>query len=815
MKKYFKFIIIFLVMLFICPTNYLASENTTNVESIQIESSLFVGDLNFKNINFKIYDENNFGLESNVICNRNINITYFYTVRFYSENKKLLFMNTGNGIATPGQSIFKFDSKVPNGLSINDIKYYTLTVRENNQVVEEEESDNNHTIDKENYYGSNSEYYIDKYNIVINVNEDNTFNITETIDSHFNVLKHGIFRKIPTKNSITRLDGTTYNNRAQISNVSVNKKYSTSYENGYYVIKIGDPNISVSGKNSYTIKYTYNIGKDNSKKYDELYFNLIGNEWDTDIKNVTFTINMPKEFDASKLGFSRGYKGSTNSDNIKYEVNGNKITGSYNEILGPGEALTVRLELPEGYFVNAGLKLNKDFYLLIGIPIICLLISFFLWSKYGKDDLTVETVEFYPPKGLNSLDVGFIYKGIADNKDVTSLLIDLANKGYIHIIDNKIQTSNISKSINASEKVSELQKKLDDERRKNPNSPKIKYYQNMLDIYLDIDKPIDYDKYGVSAQVKRINSKAKFVIRKIKDYDGTNYQERKFMEGLFSYGKLEVTNNDLYNSFYITNNAILKSINNNENKNKIFESSSRRMSILVVILLFVAIISNVYIITMNHGGVGELGLTIFLIGFYSIFYGVGIFVPLPILFRLYWLGFTMFHSAAFFATMPIGQVIFTEPSYLISTIFLIICIIGMICCIKIMPKRTAYGNEMYGKIKGFKNFLETAEKDRLESMVVSNPSYFYNILPYTYVLGISNKWIKKFEEINLKAPDWYEGSSTFNYVTFSSFINSTMSSAQSSMSSSPSSSSSSGGGSSFSGGGSSGGGSGGGGGGSW
>ena len=40
------------------------------------------------------------------------------------------------------------------------------------------------------------------------------------------------------------------------------------------------------------------------------------------------------------------------------------------------------------------------------------------------------------------------------------------------------------------------------------------------------------------------------------------------MEGLFSYGKLEVTNNDLYNSFYITNNEILKSINNNENKNK-------------------------------------------------------------------------------------------------------------------------------------------------------------------------------------------------------------------------------------------------------
>ena len=102
--------------------------------------------------------------------------------------------------------------------------------------------------------------------------------------------------------------------------------------------------------------------------------------------------------------------------------------------------------------------------------------------------------------------------------------------------------------------------------------------------------------------------------------------------------------------------------------------------------------------------------------------------------------------------------------------------------------------------------LITAEKARLEALVEKDPEYFFNILPYTYALGVSDKWVKQFESIQVEAPNWYVGTSAFDIATFSSFMNDTMSQAESSMSSSPSSSS---------GGGSSGGGSGGGGGGSW
>ena len=168
-------------------------------------------------------------------------------------------------------------------------------------------------------------------------------------------------------------------------------------------------------------------------------------------------------------------------------------------------------------------------------------------------------------------------------------------------------------------------------------------------------------------------------------------------------------------------------------------------------------------------------------------------------------------------TFMVLPAITQDISYLIGYFVGIICVLGMILCLVYLPKRTKYGNEMLGKLRGFKNFLETVEKERLEALVMQNPNYFYDILPYTYVLGVSDKWIKKFESISLQAPSWYDSSNGFDVSSFGTFMNSTMLSAQSAMSSSPSSSSggSSSGGGGSSGGGSSGGGSGGGGGGSW
>lgn len=618
---------------------------------------------------------------------------------------------------------------------------------------------------------SGFEYLLDSYDVNIAVNENNTFNITEKIGAFFNVPKHGIYRKLPLKNKVERLDGTTSNNRAKITDINLDAPYTSSISNGNRVLQIGDADITLTGAKNYTISYTYNIGKDTGKNYDEFYFNIIGDQWDTAIGNITFSITMPKEFDASKLGFSRGVVGSTNSSGITYQVNGNVITGRYNGVLSAGEALTVRLELPDGYFVNAGNNLDLAMILAFVLPILLMCITVFMWRKFGKDETVVETVEFYPPKGFNSAEIGFLYKGKADANDVISLLIYLANKGYIKIAE--------------------------------------------------------FEEHSLF-----VKSQA-FKLTKLKDYDGDNENERLFLNGLFNTPKKpsladlkellsssystqtvdngdsinEVTSADLKNSFYITLNKIVQNLNKKENKQTIFEKSSLGKGFFVGILIAITYVIITVKPVIEYGGTSSLLFALLFpgIGFTVLF--AMVFGKTKIQLKIFGLVWGIGFGGAPWAGMVLPALL-ADPMYFAAYVLGVACVLIMVIMFKLMPKRSVYGNELLGKIKGFKNFLEEAEKPKLEQLVMEDPKYFYNILPYTYVLGVSDKWIKKFEVIALQAPDWYAGNAMFNAVAFGAFMNSTMATASTAMSSSPSSSGGSGGGSS-------GGGSGGGGGGSW
>lgn len=810
-KGFTLFVVISLSLAFDYPSNIYALTKQTSYVSIYNTQNLEVESLTFSNITFRDYSSTStqaFGLTGLVANNSNNNINYISTVYYYDSNYNLIAEGDNSGTAIPGTSNFNQMSNLSilEEHSINEIYYYRLSINTTDTT------NSSSLTPSKNYQYSSYDYVIDKYDVNIIVNENNTFDITETITAYFNVSKHGIFRTIPLKNTITRLDGTTSTNRTQVTNVSVDNEYTTSRENGNYKLKIGSANRMLTGEQKYVIKYTYNLGKDPAKNYDELYYNIIGNEWDTVIGNITFSITMPKDFDSSKLGFSSGNIGSTDNSKIKYNVSGNKITGSYNGVLDVGQALTVRCELPEGYFVGAGLNINIIDYIMFLVPVIFLVIAILLWHKFGRDDQVIETVEFYPPEGLNSLDVGFLYKGKAENKDITSLLIFLANKGYLEINNKKIDLNSEKVSLNqkaknsANKKIIELQNKINEERINNPSSKKIKYYKNMLDIYKNIDSPIDYEQYGLKSSINILNSKNKFLIRKLKDYDGTNLNEQWFMEGLFEHDRTEVTDKMLYNNFYITNNRILSNINNKQNKDKIFEksASNKKKFIILMIIATYCLITIPPIFAYGQPETLIFALLFPGIGFSVLFEMLFGKTPTPVkIFGLILGG--MFWS---FMVLP---TIMQDISYLVGYIVGIICVLGMILCLVYLPKRTKYGNEMLGKLKGFKNFLETVEKEKLELLVMQNPNYFYDILPYTYVLGVSDKWIKKFETISLQAPSWYDSSNAFDVSSFGTFMYSTMISAQGAMTSSPSSYS--GGGSS--GGGSSGGGSGGGGGGSW
>ncbi len=120
---------------------------------------------------------------------------------------------------------------------------------------------------------------------------------------------------------------------------------------------------------------------------------------------------------------------------------------------------------------------------------------------------------------------------------------------------------------------------------------------------------------------------------------------------------------------------------------------------------------------------------------------------------------------------------------------------------------------------GFKLYLETAEKYRMQNLT---PEIFEKYLPYAMIFGIEKKWAKAFESLNMNPPSWYgvyggyhsgsagitsfSGNGGFSASAFSSSLSSSFSSAMGSSGASGGSGGSGGGGGAGGGGGGGGGG---------
>ncbi len=536
-------------------------------------------------------------------------------------------------------------------------------------------------------------YVIEKYNVDIKVNENNVLNITETIDVNFKIDSRGIQREIPIKNKYLRKD-IEVKTKAKIKNLKVNREYYKSEENGKLILKIYNPNKYFTGKRQYIISYDYDIGDDNIDLYDDLYFNIIGNEWSTQIKEATFKIQMPKEFDETLVNFTVGYSGSTYYEDVKYSIQGNTIEGYilpdrvYGYALNAGEGLTVRIELPEGYFTGERAVFDPTSLIIYGliilsIAIIVLEVTLFRRYSYHKKDLLV--VEYVVPDNLSPAEIGYLYNGYVKSNHIVSLITYFANKGYLQIIDE---------------------------------------------------------------------GKNKFSLKKIKDIPNSepDYAKTTF-NGLFKKAndKGIVKKSDIEEKFYTTLNTATMKL---KKTHEVYNTSHYVCNVIYI-------------------------------------FGIIIMFFLPFL-----LIFTTYRLEKYYSIHMIIYIFLTFISIVLSILFIIF-----------NKKRTEEGIKYYNKIRGFKHYLEFVEKDKLEALVEENPNYFYDILPYAYVLGVSDKWSKKFESIIMEPPTWYEGNmysvttGMFNVNTFNNSLNHTLSGVSSTMSSRPYQSSGTSGGGSFSGGG--------------
>lgn len=174
------------------------------------------------------------------------------------------------------------------------------------------------------------------------------------------------------------------------------------------------------------------------------------------------------------------------------------------------------------------------------------------------------------------------------------------------------------------------------------------------------------------------------------------------------------------------------------------------------------------------------------------------------------IGFAAVVTAVFLIIFISDFILFSWSTERTSSVVIAVVVSAVLFFIfaLIMPKRTLKGAEARWHALGFKEYINTAEKYRLQFQEKEN--IFEKYLPYAISFGLTKKWAKAFEGIYMKPPTWYDGNfgTNFTVVAFADSLNHNISSMSSVAA--PQSS-----GSGLGGGGFSGGGGGGGGGGSW
>lgn len=86
----------------------------------------------------------------------------------------------------------------------------------------------------------------------------------------------------------------------------------------------------------------------------------------------------------------------------------------------------------------------------------------------------------------------------------------------------------------------------------------------------------------------------------------------------------------------------------------------------------------------------------------------------------------------------------------------IVSVAGLYVFIKYEARLSKEGAILKEEWLGFKLYLETAEKYRLQNLT---PETFEKYLPYAMIFGVEKQWAKAFEPINIKPPTWYGGAS--------------------------------------------------------
>ena len=542
------------------------------------------------------------------------------------------------------------------------------------------------------------------------LSKDNVMHVELSMDIDYLEPRHGPLQSVRTSFEVgtdaPEIGGKgVMAYRAQVRNVSVEGAPFTTEnsDDGALLIRIGDPDVTVTGLNSYVIRYDYIMPDNRLETCDFLFYSFIGAETTSNVDHFTFHLNFEKPIPESAISSMRMYSGDAgsfgNDLNVTPQISETEMSGEVSDLL-PGQAVTTLIILPNGYFEGA-----EKTSIFPGL--IAALVSFALSILVGAKSLLtvrndpVQTVEFYPPEGIDSAQAAMILDEKAEDTAMLSLIPGWGKTGHLTMEQVKSE-----KGILIFKKMQEgiilhLKKELPNE------APD---YQKTLfnGIFMEGDDLDLRDPVSLTFASRLDKAKKQLTAHFSGEHALSKGKGTAFgaiLLTLVGYGLMVMFSSQISTFEYLVPGIVS-----------------------IVFPLFGAMFYWYASIYMQHNKLMRI-LSVVVLG------------------------------GCLAATAAIGLMFMQEGLVLPSVVYYVA--FGIMSASLFLTPRivvmTEYKKELVGKILGLREFIRVAEQDKLEMLVKDNPEYFFDILPYAMAFGMADVWAEQFANLTIQPPDWYYG----------------------------------------------------------
>lgn len=262
------------------------------------------------------------------------------------------------------------------------------------------------------------------------VNLDGSVSITEniTVNVEHKEIRRGIYRDIPLNAGEIvvenlKMDGYSH-------------PYFEENINGGLRINFGDDRMISRGTHTYSLSYTVFEAIQPFSKYDEVYWNVTGNDWNWPIEYARAEVVLPKGIGVfeDKISVYTGARGAKGTDAIH-----KGLMFWITKPLPARHGLTVAVPFEKGYIEFSTSQKLRAFwgnnYLLISwcvFGLMCIY-AFWAWNRVGRDPASRVVRRFDPPKGVSPALARYLFNMGYDVKTFATALTSLTMKGALSI----------------------------------------------------------------------------------------------------------------------------------------------------------------------------------------------------------------------------------------------------------------------------------------------------------------------------------------------------------------------------------------------